>query len=94
MQTERDLTHFLIEDMINARLNGAGPLADGWAGDCDKPATWRLRQVRELLMPAGMHPAFCLFRNRFAARKEAMLDFGRRHELPPPPRQGDGIERA
>jgi hypothetical protein len=87
---ERNLTHFLIEDMINGRLDDAGPLADGRrlglriitpdnrAGYLDG------QQARELLMPAGAPAAYSLVSHRLVVMKEAVLDFARRHELPAP----------
>ena len=87
---ERNLTHFLIEDMINGRLDDAGPLADGRrlglriitpdnrAGYLDG------QQARELLMPAGTPAAYSLVSHRLVVMKEAVLDFARRHELPAP----------
>jgi hypothetical protein len=89
-QIERDLGHILIEDIVNDRLDDAGPLEGGRrlglrlitpenrAGYLDR------QQARELLMPAGTPAAFSFFSHRLVVMKEAVLDFARRHELPPP----------
>jgi hypothetical protein len=89
-QIERDLGHILIEDIINDRLDDAGPLEGGRrlglrvitpenrAGYLDG------QQARELLMPAGTPTAFSFVSHRLVVMKVAVLDFARRHELPPP----------
>jgi len=89
-QIERDLGHILIEDIINDRLDDAGPLEGGRrlglllitpenrAGYLDG------QQARELLMPAGTPAAFSFVSNRLLVLKVAVLDFARRHKLPPP----------
>jgi hypothetical protein len=86
-QLEQDLVHLLLEDIVNKRLDDAGPLAegrrlglrvittDGQAGFLEG------HQVRDLI-PAG--GALTFFLNRIVVMKEAALDFARRHELPPP----------
>ena len=88
-QIERDLGHFL-EDIINDRLDDAGPL------ECGRRLGLRLitpenragyldgQQARELLMPAGTPATFLFVSHRLVVMKEAVLDFARRHELPPP----------
>jgi len=81
---EHNLGHFLMEDILNGRLDEAGPLEkgrrlglrlitpDGWPVDLEGP------QASRLLLTADT--AF----SRILVMKEAVLDFARRHELPPP----------
>jgi hypothetical protein len=86
-QFEQELVHLLLEDIVNNRLDDAGPLAegrrlglrvitpDGRAGFLEG------HQVRDLILPGG---ALTFFLHRIVLMKEAALDFARRHELPPP----------
>jgi hypothetical protein len=87
-QFEQDLVHLLLEDIINKRLDDAGPLAEGrrlglrlitpegQAGFLEG------HQVRDLILLPGGELSF--FLHRIVVMKEAALDFARRHELPPP----------
>jgi len=92
-EAERDLTHILIEDIINGRLDDAGPLEN------DRRLGLRLitpenragyikgHQARELLFHKGQKvtpSAFAFAANRLLVTKEAVLDFAQRHELPLP----------
>jgi hypothetical protein len=52
------------------------------------------QQARELLMPAGTPAEFSLVSHPLVVMKEAVLDFARRHELPPPVMVGRGDNRA
>src|SRR5260370_10883937 len=87
-QFEQELVHLVLEDIVNKRLDDAGPLAegrrlglrlitpDGRAGFLEG------HQVRDLILPGG---ASSFLLNRIVVMKEAALDFARRHELPSPP---------
>ena len=87
---ERDLKQLLIEDIINGRLDDAGPLADGRRLGLrnitpdNRAGYLEGHQARELLMPADTPAAFSFVSHRLVVMKEAVLDFARRHELPPP----------
>jgi hypothetical protein len=88
--SEHDLEHCLLEDMINGRLDAAGPEVDGRRlglrliihnsppGFIDGP------QVRELIAGANDPATRAFVLNRLLVLKEAVLDFARRHELPSP----------
>jgi hypothetical protein len=89
-QIERDLGHFLIEDIINDRLDDAGPFEGGrrlglrFITPENRAGYLDGQQARELLMPAGTPAAFSFVSHRLVVMKEAVLNFARRHELPPP----------
>jgi len=86
-QFEQDLVHLLLEDIVNKRLDDAGPLVegrrlglrlitpDGPGGFLDGD------EVRDLISTGG---ASTFILNRIVVMKEAVLDFARRHQLPPP----------
>jgi hypothetical protein len=86
-RAEHDLMQVLIEDIVNGRLDDAGPLTDGrrlglriitpegQAGFIEG------HQVRDLIVPGGITS---FVTNRLVVLKDAVLDFARRHELPPP----------
>lgn len=86
-QFEQDLTQLLLEDIINKRLDDAGPLADGRRLGLrvitpeGKAGFLEGHQARDLIH-SGDALAFSL--NRIVVMKEAALYFARRHELPPP----------
>jgi hypothetical protein len=86
-QFEQDLVHLLLEDIVNKRLDNAGPLAEGRRLGLrlitpDGPVVFlEGDQVRDLILTGG---ALTFFLNRIVLMKEAALDFARRHELPPP----------
>jgi hypothetical protein len=85
-QVEHDLTHFLVEDIVNGRLDQAGPLEqgrrlglrfitpDGGADYLDRHRANRMLSGR----------SFSFVSSRILIMKEAVLDFAHRHELPPP----------
>lgn len=90
---QSDLTNFLIEDVVNCRLDNVGPTRE------DRALGLRLitpnnqagylegHEARELLFPEGkeISPSdFSYMSNRLMVMKEAVLDFAHRHELPPP----------
>ena len=93
-QFEQELVHLLLEDIVNKRLDDAGPLVegrrlglriitpDGQAGFLEG------HQVRDLILPDG---ALTFFLDRIVLMKEAVLDFARRHKLPPPSWWTDAI---
>ena len=89
-QIERDLRHFLIEDIINGRLDDAGPLRDGrrlglrFITPENRAGYLEGHQARELITAGGTPAAYSFVSNRLVVLKEAVLDFARRHELPPP----------
>jgi hypothetical protein len=86
----RDLAHCLLEDMINGRLDGAGPVADGrrlglrlitpegTAGFIEG------HHVRELNAVANTPEWRSFLWNRVVVLKEAVLDFAARYQLPSP----------
>jgi hypothetical protein len=86
-QFEQDLVHLLLDDIVNKRLDDAGPLVegrrlglrvitpDGRAGFLEG------HQIRDLIPPGG---ELTFFLHRIVVKKGAALDFARRHELPPP----------
>jgi hypothetical protein len=86
-QFEQELVHLLLEDIVNNRLDDAGPLAEGRRLGLrlitpeGRAGFLEGNQVRELL-PAGDALTFLL--DQIVVMKEAALDFARRHELPPP----------
>ena len=89
-QIERDLRHFLIEDIINGRLDDAGPLRDGrrlglrFITPENRAGYLEGHQARELITAGGTPAAYSFVSNRLLVLKEAVLDFARRHKVPPP----------
>ena len=93
-QFEQELVHLLLEDIVNKRLDDAGPLVEGRrlglriitpdhrAGFLDGD------QARDLLFPSGVS-TFLL--DRIVVLKEAALDFAHRHALPPPSWWSDAV---
>jgi hypothetical protein len=94
-QIEGDLWHYLHEDIINARLDDSGPL---WNGnrlglrviDVDSGQS---RYVEGRLLFGTMGLPFRLMGGRILVAKEAVLDFARRHQLPPPSWWSDATKR-
>ena len=86
-QFEQELVLLLLEDIVNKRLDDAGPLAEGrrlglrMITPDGRVGFLEGHQVRDLILPGG---ALTFFLNRIVLMKEAALDFARRHELPPP----------
>jgi hypothetical protein len=86
-QFEQELVHLLLEDIVNMRLDDAGPLAEGRRLGLrvitpdGQAAFLEGHQVRDLIPPGG---ALSFFLNRIVVMKEAALDFAQRHKLPPP----------
>jgi hypothetical protein len=84
-QCERDLIHVLQEDILNGRLDDSGPLRNGrrLGLRCIRPDNKAgLIEGRELLEFLGPGQAWVL--DYVLITKEAVLDFAKRHELPPP----------
>lgn len=87
---ERDLRHFLIEDIINGRFDDSGPLRDGrrlglrFITPENRAGYLEGHQARELITADGTPAAFSFVSNRLLVLKEAVLDFARRNKLPPP----------
>jgi hypothetical protein len=86
-QFEQDLVHLLLEDIVNKRLDDAGPLAEGrrlglrFINPDGRASFLDGHQVRDLIPFSDTLPFFL---DRIVVMKEAALDFARRHELPPP----------
>jgi hypothetical protein len=86
-QFEQELVHLLLEDIVNKRLDDAGPLAEGqrlglrFINPDGRAGFLEGHQVRDLILPGG---ALTFFLHRIVLMKEAALDFARRHGLPPP----------
>jgi hypothetical protein len=86
-QFEQELVHLLLEDIVNKRLDDAGPLAEGrrlglrLITPDGRASFLEGHQVRDLILPGG---ASSFLLNRIVLMKEAALDFARRHDLPPP----------
>jgi hypothetical protein len=84
---ERDLGHLLLEDIINGRLDNAGPPVDGRQLGLriitpeNRAGFLEGRQVSEVTVAGGL-PAY--ISHRIVVLKEAVLDFARRRDLPPP----------
>ena len=82
---EQDLIHVLQEDIINGRMDDSGPLRNEarlglrWITPDNKAG---LIEGRQLLQFFG--PDKARFLNYILIMKEAVLDFAKRHELPPP----------
>src|SRR5262249_42302335 len=92
----QDLVHMLKEDIVNGRLDDSGPLRDG--------RRLGLRLItpenqagfiegRQLLDSFNNDPATWIL-NRVVLMKEAVLDFARRHQLPPPSWWTDQLDLA
>jgi hypothetical protein len=86
-QFEQELVHLLLEDIVNKRLDDAGPLAEGRRLGLrvitpdNRAGFLEGHQARDLILSGG---ALTFYLNRIVVMKEAVLDFARRHELPPP----------
>jgi hypothetical protein len=84
---EQDLVHLLLTDIINGRLDNAGPLRDGRRFGLrlimpDGRAHFlEGHEVNDLIQAGENVPALL---HRIVVMKEAVLDFAHRHALPPP----------
>jgi len=91
-----DLAHMLKEDIINGRLDDSGPLCDGRRLGLrlitpeGKAGFIEGRRLLDIFN--GDQTAWML--DRVVVMKEAVLDFGRRHQLPPPSWWTDRLDLA
>src|SRR5262249_45853467 len=88
-QIERDLKHFIMEDIMNGRLDDAGPLGRRLGLRINRPENragyLEGQQAGELLILARESPeGFSFVSRHLVLMKEAVLDFARRHQLPSP----------
>jgi hypothetical protein len=70
--------------MTPGRLKMAGALGLRLITPENQAAYLEGHQARDLLTTVNIPAAFSFVSNRFVVMKEAVLDFARRHELPPP----------
>ena len=92
----QDLVHSLKEDIVNGRLDDSGPLRNG--------RRLGLRRISPESKPEFIegHQLVDIFindqttriLNRVVIMKEAVLDFARRHQLPPPSWWTDQLDLA
>ncbi len=85
-RVEPDLVHELLEDIVNGRFDNSGPLREGHRSglqlitpDC-RAGFLAGHDVRDLIR-FGIEPWLL---HRIVVMKEAVLDFARRRQLPPP----------
>ena len=93
-QYQRELQHLLLEDIINGRLDDTGPLREkngrrlGLRLELQgSPIFIEGNEIRALVCcpePISLH--------RILVMKEAVLDFAKRREIPPPPWWTDGTD--
>ncbi len=82
---EGDLWHYLHEDVINGLLDDSGPLINGSRlGLRFIDSSGRGGYVNGRLLFGKMHLPFRGMGQRILVAKEAVLDFARRHGVPPP----------
>ena len=85
-QSIQDLRHILLTDILNGHLDDSGPLRKNQRSGLrlitpeNKAGIIKGRHVRDLLETLPTPSAW----HRIVVMKEAVLDFARRHELPPP----------
>jgi len=91
---EGNLEHSLVQDIINGRLDEAGPEVDGRRLGLriitpeGKAGFLEGHQLTELAL-ANTLEGRSLIRRNIVVLKEAILDFGSRHQLPLPSWWGD-----
>jgi len=89
-QLERHLSHFLLEDIINGRLDEAGPEVDGRRLGLrlvlpdSPPGFIEGQHVRRLIAARNDPVGHSFVFNQVIVLKEAILDFASRHQLPAP----------
>jgi hypothetical protein len=82
---EGDLWHYLHEDVINGLLDDSGPLINGSRlGLRFIDSSSRGVSVNGQLLFGKMHLPFRGIGQRILVAREAVLDFARRHGMPPP----------
>ena len=84
-QCEQNLVHILMEDILNGRLDDSGPLVDGRRLGLrliTSESRAAFIEGPELLDRIRTKEARLL--HRIVIRKEAVLDFAQRHQLPSP----------
>ena len=91
-----NLRHYLHEDAINGCLDDSGPLRDGGRSGLRiiDDRTGRALHVEGRLLFGKLHFPFHRMGHRILVAKEAVLDFARRHELPPPSWWSDATKAA
>jgi hypothetical protein len=85
VQCEQNLVHILMVDIINGRLDDSGPLVDGRRLGLrliTPESKAAFIEGAQLLDPIRTKEAWLL--HRVVIRKEAVLDFAQRHQLPSP----------
>jgi len=89
-QIERHLGHYLLEDIINGRLDEAGPEVDGrrlglrLITEENRAGFLEGHHVSALITPNNTPEGRSFVYHRVLVLKEAILDFGRRYQLPTP----------
>jgi hypothetical protein len=88
-RSQKALEHVLLEDIINGRLDHGGPLHDGrkrglYLEFGGRPHFVDGHEIRTLMAD----PSFTL--HRILIMKEAVFDFAKRREIPPPSWWSDG----
>ena len=92
----QDLVHSLKEDIVNGRLDDWGPLRDGrrlglrLISPENKPEFIEGHQLVDIFI----NDQTIRILNRVVIMKEAVLDFARRHQLPPPSWWTDQLDLA
>jgi hypothetical protein len=89
-RSQKALEHILLEDIINGRLDHTGPLQDGRKRGLHLEFGGRAYFVEghEIRTLMACDPWFSL--HRIVIMKEAVLDFAKRREIPPPSWWTDG----
>ena len=89
-RSQKALEHVLLEDIINGRLDHTGPLQDGRKRGLHLEFGGRAYFVEghEIRTLMASDPWFSL--HRIVIMKEAVLDFAKRREIPPPSWWTDG----
>jgi hypothetical protein len=92
-QHVHDLTHILLQDIINGRLDDSGPLWDGrrsGVGFITADYKVGFTEGRYFLELATSEPTKNWVLRHVVVMKEAVLDFATRHEISPPSWWTDG----
>jgi hypothetical protein len=92
-QYAHDLTHILLQDIVNGRLDDSGPFWDGRRSGVGFITTdYKVGFIEGcyFLELATSEPTKDWVLRHVVVMKEAVLDFARRHEIPPPSWWTDG----